>query len=325
MTTGSPLPPTLDEMRSAAADLARLLPVTALVPLHDHERDDDIWLKLEVHQPINSFKIRGVYHAVSSLTAKERARGLSTVSAGNTAQALAWSARRFGVSMRSVMPEGAPKSKIGAVERYGGTPVLKPTVEVFRFLREHLWENEPYAFVHPWTERNVMIGHASLALELIEQLPDIGTAYVPVGGGGLMGGVGTALRLLRPAIKIVAVEPIGCPALYTSIERNTPSEVECTTICDGVAVPYITEAMFPILRDVVDDVALVSEQRVKATVRQLALGNRIVAEPSGALAVAAAIDRPDDPSPKVAIVTGGSIDAAKLASLLTADDVSAPD
>jgi len=315
----APEPPNLEEIRAAAAGLAQVLPVTPLVPLNHESGPGDVYLKLEVHQPVTSFKVRGVYHAVSMLTNDQRSRGLSTVSAGNTAQALAWTARRLGVSMRSVMPKGAPRSKIAAVERHGGQPVLRPTSEVFRFLREHQWKSEPFTFIHPWTERNVMIGHATMALELIEQLPTVATVYIPVGGGGLLGGVGTALRQLRPDLRVVAVEPSGCPALAHSIERGEPSQVECQTICDGVAVPYITEEMFPILQRTVEDVALVEEERVRRAVRELALGNRVIAEPSGALAVAAAIDRTDDPGPRVAIVTGGSIDTEKLVAILAAD------
>jgi threonine dehydratase len=315
MTPPGPAPPSLEEIRAAAAGFAGVVARTPLVPLHDPHQDTGILLKVEIHQPVTSFKIRGVYHAVASLTDEERARGLSTVSAGNTAQALAWCGRRFGVPARSVMPDGAPATKIEAVRAYGGEPVLVPVAEVFRFLREHLWEDEPYAFIHPWTHRNVMIGHGSLGLEIVEDCPDVATAYVPVGGGGLMGGVGTALKALKPDVRVVAVEPEGCPALHESLRRGEPASVECRTICDGVAVPYITDEMFPILRGVVDRVDLVGERVVEETVRRVALGNRLVIEPSAALPVAAALADPE-PGPKVAIVTGGSIDAEKLVRIL---------
>lgn len=141
--------PTLDEIRQAAHRLGDVVVHTPLVPLHSFSHRSTILLKLEIHQPVTSFKIRGVYNAVASLSDRERQRGLSTVSAGNTAQALAWVGRRFGVSARSVMPEQAPASKVDAVRAYGGTPVLLPMPEVFRYLREHLWEQEPYAFIHP--------------------------------------------------------------------------------------------------------------------------------------------------------------------------------
>jgi hypothetical protein len=181
--------------------------------------------------------------------------------------------RHFDVTARSVMPDSAPESKIEAVRGYGGTPVLVPMSEVFRYMREHLWEDEPYAFVHPWTNRDVMIGHASLALEILEDCPQVDSIFVPVGGGGLIDGVGTAITALKPDTKVVAVEPAGCASLHDSIAAGEPVSVECDTICDGVAVPYMTEEMFPLLRDVVDEVVLVSEADVKAAVKRLAVGN----------------------------------------------------
>ncbi len=324
-------PPTIEEIRDAATRLANIAMHTPLVPLHTFDGRSDILLKLEIHQPVTSFKIRGVFNAVAALSDEQRAAGLSTVSAGNTAQALAWTARRFGVSARSIMPDTAPPTKIEAVRRYGGEPVLVPMAEVFRFLKEHLWEDEPYAFIHPWTNRNVMIGHATMGLEIIDDLPDVDTVFIPVGGGGLMSGVGTALKALRPTsetglpgsetglpgVRVVAVEPAGCPSLHESLKQGKPASVECNTICDGVAVPYMTEEVFPLLRDIVDRVELVSEDAVKATIKRLALGNRMIVEGAGALSVAAALATPEKERGKtVCVVTGGSIDTEKLVEIL---------
>lgn len=310
-------PPTIEEIRDAATRLEDVAMHTPLIPLHTFYGRSDILLKLEIHQPVTSFKIRGVYNAVAALSDEQRGAGLSTVSAGNTAQALAWTARRFGVSARSIMPDTAPPTKIEAVRRYGGEPILVPMSEVFRFLKEHLWENEPYAFIHPWTNRNVMIGHGTIGLEIIDDLPDVDTVYIPVGGGGLMGGVGTALKALKPSVRIIAVEPAACPALHESLKQGKPASVECNTICDGVAVPYMTEEVFPLLRDIVDRVELVSEDAVKTTIKRLALGNRMIVEGAGALSVAAALATPANERGKtVCIVTGGSIDTEKLVEIL---------
>ena len=309
--------PTIEQIEHAAARLREVVLHTPLVPLHDFDGRSDILLKLETLQPVTNFKIRGVFNAVAALPAAERARGLSTVSAGNTAQALAWTGRHFGVPARSVMPEAAPQTKIDAVRRYGGEPVLVPTAEVFRFLKEHLWEREPFAFVHPWTNRDLMIGHGTIGLEIAADLPEVETVYVPVGGGGLIGGVGSALKAAKPKVRIVAVEPQGCPALYESLRQDRPVTVECHTICDGVAVPYITDEMFPILREIVDEVLLVSEDDVRATIRRLALGNRMIVEGSAALSVAAALATPDSRGGRaVAVVTGASIDTEKLLAIL---------
>ncbi len=290
---------------------------TPLVALHTFAEPANVLLKLETLQPVTSFKVRGVYNALAQLDVDARRRGVSTVSAGNMAQALAWAARRFGLPARSVMPDTAPQIKIDAVRRYGGTPVLVPMEEVVRYLRERLWENEPYAFVHPWTDRDVMVGHGTLALEILEDCPEVDTLFVPVGGGGLIGGVGSAVKAIRPGVRVVAVEPQQCAALHASLRAGAPSQVTCRTICDGVAVPYITEEMFPLLRELVDEVVLVSEQDVRRAMRQLALGNKLVAEPSGALALAAAQTQdPDRRGTCVCLVTGGSVDAGTLADVL---------
>ena len=314
--------PSIDEIRQAAGRLREVVLRTPLVPLHSYDNRRDILLKPEIHQPVTSFKIRGVFNAVASLPEEQRARGVSTVSAGNTAQALAWVGRHFGVPARSLMPESAPRSKIDAVRSYGGTPVLVPTEELFRYLKEHGWEREPYAFIHPWTDPALMTGHGSIGLEIVEDCPDVEAVFISVGGGGLIGGVGSALKALAPAVRVVAVEPEGCPALHASFEAGKPVTVDCYTICDGVAVPYITEEMYPLLRKVVDEVVLVSERAAKSTIKRLALKNKLVVEGAGALPLAAALAVPEAQRGKsVCVLTGGNIDPDKLAAILANDEL----
>jgi len=308
--------PTESEIRAARDGLEGVLQPTRPVPFRG-AGGAGLWLKPEVHQVIGSFKIRGIYHAVASMRPEDRARGLATVSAGNTAQALAWCGRHFGVAARSLMPEHAPETKKAAVRALGGTPVLVPVDEVFRYLRERLWEEEPYAFVHPWIDRRVWVGHGSLGLELAEECADVESVYIPVGGGGLFTGVACALRALVPDVRIVAVEPEGCPSLHAALAAGRPVDVECDTSCDGVAVPYVTAELFPILSELADEAVLVSEAEVERAVRDLALENKLVAEPSGALACAAARCEPlERRGRSVALVTGGSIDPEKLARIL---------
>lgn len=317
--------PTEAELRSAAELLAPILGPSDLLPfLGGADEDFGPWvdsdrpllLKPELHHPGGSFKIRGVYHAVARRG--DRAAGLETVSAGNTAQALAWCGRHFGVEARSVMPDTAPRTKIEAVEALGGIPVLVPREEVFRFLRERLWEGDPYAFIHPWIDREVWVGHGTLGLELCEGLERLDSVFVPVGGGGLLVGVASALRALRPEVRIVAVEPEGCPSLYRAREAGRPVEITSSTICDGVAVPYVTEEVFALQDELVDEVVLVSEAEVRRAIRDLALRHHLVVEGAGALACAAARGiAPERRGTSVAIVTGGSIDATLLASILT--------
>lgn len=323
-TRVSPLePPGRREIEAARERIREVVVRTPLVPLGAHGHGSEpgsgarIRLKPEVLQPAGSFKIRGIFHAVACLPHERRRAGLSTVSAGNTAKALAWCARHFGVSARSLMPEGAPATKVEALRALGGTPVLVPTPEVFRFLKERLWEREPWAFVHPWIDRDVLTGHASLGLEILEDCPEVETVFVPVGGGGLFAGVASALRAWKPSVRVVAVEPAGCPHVAAAFRAGHPVDVPCRTMCDGVAVPYLTAEMFPLLRELAAEVVAVTEEEVRAAIRRLAEANHLIAEGAGALALAAAWKTPlEQRGETVALVTGGSLDSARLAEIL---------
>ena len=309
--------PSLNEFKAAANNLESIIVHTPLIPYRGGDNDTRILLKPEILQAVNSFKLRGVFNAVASLSEEEKARGVSTVSAGNTAQALAWSARYFKISARCIMPETAPLPKIEAVKAYGGIPVLIPISEVFRFLQEHLWEQEPYSFIHPWTNGQVLIGHGSLGLEIMDDAPDVDTVFIPVGGGGLLGGVGSAIKAVNPSVRIYAVEPEGCPSLRLAVDHGQPITVECKTICDGVAVPYITDEMFPFLNELIDDVLLVPERTVRAAIRSILWHNKMLAEPAGALALAAALQVPPTHRGKsVCLVTGGSISSELMMEIL---------
>ncbi len=309
--------PSLNEFKAAANNLESIIVHTPLIPYRGGDNDAKILLKPEILQAVNSFKLRGVFNAVASLSAEEKSKGVSTVSAGNTAQALAWSARYFATSAHCIMPDTAPLPKIEAVKAYGGIPVLIPISEVFRFLQEHLWEQEPYSFIHPWTNGQVLIGHGSLGLEIMDDAPDVDTVFIPVGGGGLLGGVGSAIKAVNPSVRIYAVEPEGCPSLRSAVDHGQPITVECKTICDGVAVPYITDEMFPFLNELIDDVLLVPERGVRVAIRSILWHNKMLAEPAGALALAAALQVPPTHRGKsVCLVTGGSISSELMMEIL---------
>jgi threonine dehydratase len=313
----TPEPPSLGEIRTAAETVSAVTLHTPLVPYRDERFrlvEPPLLLKPEILQPVTSFKLRGVFWAVASMSADERAQGVSTVSAGNTAQALAWSARHFGVSARSLMPETAPSTKIEAVRALGAEPMLVSVDELFAYLKEHRWEREPWAFVHPWTDRRVLVGHGSLGLEIARDCPELESVYLSVGGGGLLAGTASALRQLIPGVRIVAVEPTGCAALATALEHDRPVEVPCSTLCDGIAVPYITEEMFPLLRDLVDDVVLVDDADTRRAMRTLLLRHKMLIEPAGAITVAAASRNRRGRA--VAVLSGGSVAPELLASLL---------
>lgn len=318
MAVTATLLPTMNEVYAARERLTGIAVRTPLLSLHGSET---IWIKPEVLQPVGSFKMRGIYNAVAALDPAERALGVSTVSSGNTAQALSWAARRFGVQARSVMPENAPMNKIQATVALGGTPDLRPGRQAFEYLRHGGYHDFPDTFIHPVANRDVIAGHASIGLEIHEDMPDVQTVFVPIGGGGLISGIATALRSLSPSVRIIGVQPAGCTPVVAGLASGEPVDVEVNTFCDGVAVSFMFPEMYPLLRDLVDDVVTVDDEQVFAAIRLLALKNKIVAEGAGALATAAALAAdPASTGRSVAIISGGSIDREKLVEILAAAD-----
>jgi len=311
--------PTLDAIRKTSERLKAVARRTPLIPLG--RKDSGILLKSEVGQPTGSFKIRGVYNWAAGLSPEEVRHGFSTFSAGNTALALAHCARAFGTTCRSLLPDYAPEIKVQALRELGVDTVLVPFDEMADYIFSAGWRDEPYAFLHPWTEPAMIAGHATIGLELIEDLPDVETVYVPVGGGALACGVGCAVGMLNPAARIVGVQTESYPSLAQSFHAGRPVWVEPRpTICDGVAVPFTTDQLYPLLRETVDSVAVVSEEQVRAAIRVLAQESKIVAEGAGALALAAALDTPrEDRGFSVCLVTGGNIPGPLLDELLGAE------
>lgn len=307
--------PTLDVIREAADRIRDVVVRTPTLPYRGKE--NDIFLKLETLQPIGSFKLRGVYNWAASLTDEERARGISTTSAGNTAQALGYVARLFDIPSKTLLPETVPDAKLNAITSYGVTPVKVTVEELFAYMLEERWRDEPYCYLNPWGEPRMIAGSATTGLEILEDR-DVDTVFVAVGGGGLAAGVGSAIKSVSPNVRVLAVQPESCPSLKESFDAGegawvTPSE----TICDGTKVPLIVNEMYPLLRDVIDDVVIVPETRVREAVRELALKNKVVAEGSGALSLAGAlhVDR-SERGRSACIVSGGSIDPGLLAEIV---------
>jgi threonine dehydratase len=309
----------LDDVRAAAERIRGVAVSTPLLSLRSYaSAQPDILLKPETLQPVTSFKIRGAYNWASSLTDEQRSRGLSTVSAGNTAQAVAYAARLVGASARSRLPDTTPRAKIDAIEAYGMEPVLTPGDELFDWMLSAGWEDESYTFLHPWVEPLMVAGSATVGLEIHDDLPDVDTVFVSVGGGGLICGVGSALKALNPDVRIIAVQPEACAPLSASLAAGRPVWVDAQpTLCDGLGVPLVTDEMWPLLRSVVDDTVTVSEDQVKDAIRRLALDNKLVVEGAGAASVAAALAiSVGERGRSVCILSGGSIDADKLASII---------
>jgi threonine dehydratase len=277
----------------------------------------EIWLKLENLQPIGSFKIRGAVNAIRQAPREDTARGVVTASAGNMAQGVAWAARELGVPATIVVPENAPQTKLDAIARLGGR-VLSVSHDVWwQAIVESRHEGADGYFVHPVQDERVMAGNGTIGLELAEQLPDIDAVLVPWGGGGLFTGIASALAAVRPETKAYAVEPETGAPVAAALAAGEPSPIEySTSFVDGAGSRALLAPMWERARDLLAGSFTVSVDEAAAAVRLLAERARVVAEGAGALAVAAATSGRVPGERIVCIVSGGNIDASRLAAIL---------
>jgi threonine dehydratase len=300
--------PALDRVRTAAALLAPHVHRTPVIPV------DNGYLKLESLQPAGSFKVRGFFNAALSADAQKRAAGLLTVSAGNAALACAHVAHHLGIPCRVVMFDTAPQYKREGVERLGATVIPMPFAEMLDWITNERWESEPELFIHPFADEAVMTGHGTLALEIAEQRPGLQRIVVPVGGGGLIVGVAATMKALRPDVEVVGVQSDGYALWRAAFDTGGPVSLTPDTIADGTTGPF-NPAMFELLRRHVDRWVTVPESRLRRAVAELVLHGKVVTEGAGALGFAALGML--DPGPEsVAVVSGGNIDAGRVAELL---------
>ncbi len=310
--------PSLAEVQQAAEVLGDVIVRTPLVPLKSYQDSTSIQLKPETLQPIGSYKLRGVYNWAASLTSEQLEVGLSTHSAGNTAQALGYVARLVGAKARSLLPDRTPQVKIDAIRRYGVTPVIMSFEKLLDYIFQAGWEQEPYSYLNPWADPLMVAGNGTIGLEILDELPGVDTIYVPVGGGGLVAGVGSAVKAANAGVRIVAVQPEACPALKASFDAGKPVCVDPQpTLCD-TALPLAIDETFQLLAEVVDEVVLVSEQQIRSALRHLALENKLIVEGAGALSVAAALAMPQaQRGNSVCILSGSSMPVDKLTEILS--------
>ena len=271
-------------------------------------------MKLECLQPTGSFKVRGFFAAALALPEERLRRGLMTVSAGNAAQACAFVAKSLGIPCRVVMVETAPAPKFEGVKRWGAKPIPMPRDAMFEWMAREGWNDEPEAFIHPFADPEVMAGHGGCGLELLEDVPDLARVLVPVGGGGLITGIASAIKAIRPDVELIGVQSDGYALWTQCLAAGGPVAVKPDTIADGTAAPF-DPRMFELLKQCVDRWLTVPEPRLRAAIPQLAAAAKVVAEGAGALAYAALEQLEPGPS-TVAIVSGGNIDPKLLASLL---------
>jgi threonine dehydratase len=280
----------------------------------------EIWLKLENLQPIASFKIRGAANAVRAGDPVERAAGLVTASAGNMAQGVAWIARELALPATIVVPEHAPATKLAAAERLGGTVMRVPYQEWWRAIEESRVPGVEGLFVHPVVDERVMAGNGTIALEILEDLPDPDAVLVPYGGGGLVTGIASALRARRPATRVYAVEPETGAALNGALAGSEPTDIDFRpSFVDGAGSPHVLPAMFERVRELIDGAFTASLDETAAAVRLLAERARVVAEGAGALAPAAALAGGAGAGKVVCVVSGGNIDLSTLGTILAGE------
>jgi threonine dehydratase len=298
----------IERIRAAAERARPHVLRTPLVPV------EGALLKLECLQPTGSFKVRGFFAAALAVEPEKLQRGLITVSAGNAAQACAYVAKMLGVPCRVFMFDTAPPPKVEGVKRWGGTIVPMTRDALFQWMAAEGWNAEPEAFIHPFAEPEVMAGHGGLALELLEEVPDLVRVLVPVGGGGLVGGIASAIKAIRPEIDIIGVQSDGYALWTQALEAGGAVSIKPDTIADGTTAPF-DPRMFELLKECVDRWLIVPEPRLRSAIPELAAAAKVVAEGAGALTYAALEQLEPGPS-TVAVVSGGNIDPRLLADLL---------
>ncbi len=304
------------EARDRIADVAVRTP---LIRLHVEDAPAEIYLKLETLQPINSFKIRGAANAIRCASAAEREPGLLTASAGNMAQGVAWMARELGLPATIAVPEHAPEAKLAAIERLGGRVLRVPYEDWWQAIVRGQIEGLEGLFIHPVSDPAVMAGNGTIGLEILEDLPDPAAVVIPLGGGGLTVGIASAIKALRPQTKIFTAEPKTGAALHAALRAGAPTEVEYqASFVDGSGSRRVLDTMWPRLAEVVDDAFAVPLADVGAAVRTIAQRARVIAEGAGALATAAALAGRAGGGKVVCIVSGGNINLARLAEILSA-------
>jgi threonine dehydratase len=307
----------LEQIRGARETISGAAIRTPLVRLQAPEASAEIWLKLENLQPIGSFKIRGATNAIRRAPRDQLARGVVTASAGNMAQGVAWAAREAGTAATIVVPEHAPETKLAAVARLGGRAIKVPFDRWWQAIEESRFDGADGLFVHPVSDPAVMAGNGTIGLELLDDLPEPDAVVVPYGGGGLVSGIGSAVKQLRPETRVLAVEPETAAPLRASLAAGSPQEVDYRpSFVDGAGARLVLDTMWPIVSEVVDGALTATLDQTAAAIRLLAERSRVIAEGAGALAVAAALSGRAGSGSIVCVVSGGNIDVSTLAVIL---------
>jgi threonine dehydratase len=291
---------------------------TPLVKLDLGSDGPDIHLKLENLQPTNAYKIRGAANAVARLSEAERARGVWTISAGNAGQGVAYAARQFGIPCSVVAIETAPQTKLDRMRALGATIVPVSYDDAWKAAETHAFEGVDGTFIHPFDNHDFIAGHATMGIEILEDLPDVRTVVAAIGGGGLITGIGSAIKAHRPGIKVLGAEPETAAPYALSLREGGPRKFPDwqASFVDGAGGKSVTERMWQRMRPVTDGAITVTLDQTRDAMRLIAEKTRTISEGAGALALAAALTGQAGDGPIVCIVSGGNIDLAKFSELV---------
>lgn len=311
--------PTLEEVRDARARIGPHVLRTPLVPFAD-ESVRGVHLKLENLQPIGSFKLRGALSRILAADKRELADGVYTASAGNMAQGVAFAARLLGVKATAVVPDTAPEAKLDAIARLGAEVMKVPYDDWWSAMRDGGRPGMRGVFVHPFADPRVMAGNGTIALEILENLPDADALLIPWGGGGLTCGIAAAARAVKPDIRIYACEVEGAAPLAASLKAGKPMSIDNKrSFVDGIGGRGVFPAMWELARELVTESVTVTVEEIARAVATLARRAHVIAEGAGAAPVAVALTSKIHPAPKraVCVVSGGNIDTSALATILS--------
>ena len=312
---------TLDKVYHAAFKLKEVIRPTDLIHAPQINPDADVYLKTENLQVTGSFKVRGAYYKISTLTDEEKKHGVIACSAGNHAQGVALAAQRSGIKSIICLPDGSPISKVEATRSYGAEICLVEGVYDDAYNKAlQLRDEHGYTFIHPFNDEDVIAGQGTIGLELLEQIDDIDAVVVPIGGGGLISGVAFTMKSLKPDIKVYGVQAAGAPSMLTSVKDG---KIECLesvhTIADGIKVKEPGEHTFEYCSKYVDGVVTVSDDEISSAILHLIEKQKLVSEGAGATPVAAVMFNkiPDIKGKKVVcLVSGGNIDVTILSRVI---------
>ncbi|MBQ8739307.1 MAG: threonine ammonia-lyase [Clostridia bacterium] len=311
---------TLDNVYRASHTLKPVVRKTDIIYAPKLKKGIELYLKTENLQITGSFKVRGSYYKMSRLSAEEKARGVIACSAGNHAQGVALSAQKNGIKAVICLPDGAPISKIEATKSYGAEVCLVEGVYDDAYKKAlSLRDEKGYTFIHPFDDEDVIAGQGTIALEIVDQLPDLDAIIVPIGGGGLIAGIAYTMKSINPNVKVYGVQATGAPSMYKSVKDKEITELESvSTIADGIAVKKPGSLTYDICSKYVDEIVTVSDDEISAAILALMEQHKLVTEGAGAVAVAAAMFGKLDLEGKktVCLLSGGNIDVTILSRVI---------